>query len=220
MCRYFALSLLVFCSLITPMNAASISGLYVEARTCDVWTGPCFANAEENLIGKHAVIGWKIDKGAMDNVKLDGLSIVAVVQASDTLGVQQTGKGRAILIVDEQANSTQKKALIALAKKQAGSLLDNVIKVEQAPVSLINCNCTGNACAKLKAGKAEIETRCLHARHDKVCGNESAYYPPLSKNVKAKVAVAVEHSFTGKELNQTWQERGQRGAYFGTFQIR
>src|SRR5438034_11207874 len=93
-------------------QAAGISGQYVEARTCDVWTGPCFANAEMNLGGKHAVMGWKVDKGEFDNVSLDGLGIVAVVAASDTLGLQQTGKSKAVLIVDSRANAAQTAARI------------------------------------------------------------------------------------------------------------
>ena len=42
--------------LAAPLQAASITGEYVEARTCDVWTGACFANAEMNVTGKHAVL--------------------------------------------------------------------------------------------------------------------------------------------------------------------
>src|SRR5207245_2242051 len=83
-----------------PAKASSVTGQYVEARNCDVWTGPCFANAEMNLTGKHAVIGWKIDHGASADVKLDGLGVVAVVAASDTLGLDQTAPSKAILIVD------------------------------------------------------------------------------------------------------------------------
>src|SRR6266540_1570878 len=86
-----------------PLKAAEITGQYIEARTCDVWTGPCFANAEVNFNGKNAVLCWKIDKGSLDSVKLDGLGIVAVVAASDTLGIEQSGAAKAVLIVDKKA---------------------------------------------------------------------------------------------------------------------
>src|SRR5438874_1881415 len=89
-------------------HAAGITGQYVEARTCDIWTGPCFANAEANLTGKHAVMGWRVDKGDLKNVKLDGLGIVAVIAASDTLGTAQTARGEAVLLVDKRANSLQR----------------------------------------------------------------------------------------------------------------
>src|SRR5436853_3253183 len=96
--------------LTAPLKAAEISGQYVEARTCDVWTGPCFANAEMGLDGKHAVMAWKVDKGAVDNVPLDGLAIVLVVSASDTLGLEQTGPAKSVLIVDSRADAAQRAA--------------------------------------------------------------------------------------------------------------
>ena len=202
-------------------HAAGISGQYVEARTCDVWTGPCFANAEMNLTGKHAVMAWKVEKGQFDNVSLDGLSVVAVISASDTLGLQQTGPAKAILIVDNKATTAQREALLAMAKKQGGDLVANVIAVKSAPISLTVCECENGGCAIVDAGQvAKIETRCVKGEHDKVCGNESAFYPPLVKGVKATAAVAVEHRFSGKEFNETWSDFGRRGAYVGTFDIR
>src|SRR5262245_5379205 len=103
--------------------SAGVSGKYVEARTCDVWTGPCFANADTSMAGKNAVIGWMIDKGSFDDVKLDGLGVVAVIAAPDTLGIKQSGKGKAVLIVDSKATRRQKEALIKLAKQQGGKLV-------------------------------------------------------------------------------------------------
>src|SRR6516165_7955373 len=90
-----------------PVQAAGLSGKYIEARTCDVWTAPCFANAEINLAGKHAVMGWKVDQGTVNNVDLKGLSVVAVVAANNTLGLPQTSPAKAVLIVDSKANAVQ-----------------------------------------------------------------------------------------------------------------
>ena len=69
-------------------------------------------------------------------------------------------------------------------------------------------------------GTARIETRCLDAKHDKVCGNESAFYPPLARNVKVRPAFAIEHIYTGKGVNETWNDAGRRGAYLGSFEVR
>jgi Protein of unknown function (DUF1326) len=202
------------------LNAAELTGHYIEARTCDVWTGPCFANAEMNMGGKHAIMGWQVEKGTFNDVRLDGLGIVAVVAASDTLGLKQTGSSKTVLIVDKRANSKQRDALVALAKKQGGDLVRNIVGVQSAAVNLEICPCDENGCAKLNAGPAKIETRCLDHKHDKVCGNESAFYPPLASNVKVKPAVAVEHRFSGKGVNETWNDAGRRGAYLGSFELR
>src|SRR5437867_4891403 len=79
-------------------------GMYVEARTCDVWTGPCFANADFNVGGKQGVMAWRIEKGQAGDVSLDGLSVVAVVRASNTLGLEQRSPAKAFIIVDAKAN--------------------------------------------------------------------------------------------------------------------
>ena len=219
MFRWLSLAFLAVIIVAAPVSAAGISGQYIEARTCDVWTGPCFANSEMNLTGKHAVIGWKVDAGTLDNVRLDGLSVVAIVSASDTLGLDQTGPARAVLIVDSGANKQQREALIRLAKKQGGDLLRKVVRVESARVELCTKGCSEGGCAHLDAGKAHIETRCLDSHHDKVCGNETDFYPPLTKNVKASAAVATKHGFSGQGFDASWSEHERRGAYVGAIEI-
>jgi hypothetical protein len=220
MVRLLTLTLAALAASAGGLSAAEITGRYVEARTCDVWTGPCFANADANLTGKNAVLAWKVEKGSLDDVALDGLGVVAVIAASDTLGLEQTGPGQAVLIVDSKATSSQRDALIHLARRQGGKLLRNVVAVQSAPVLLTVCNCKGEACTELEAGNAHLKTRCLDGHHDKVCGNESAYYPPLAQGVTARPAAAAEHSYTGTGLHATWRDFDRRGAYVGTFSVR
>src|SRR5260370_42556919 len=62
-----------------PSSAAGIKGQYIDARTCDTWTGPCFANAELNLAGTNPVLSWKLERGAFDQVNLAGLGVLAVL---------------------------------------------------------------------------------------------------------------------------------------------
>jgi hypothetical protein len=195
-------------------------GAYLEARTCDVWTGPCFANADFNLSGKNGVMAWKIDKGQAQEVSLDGLSVVAVIAAHNTLGLDQRAPAKVVLIVDERANEQQRAALIAFAQQQGGDLLETITAVQKAPIALNVCDCKGKSCASLDAGVARIKTRCLDADHDKVCGNESAFYPPLARGVQAVPAAAEEHAFRGTGLGHTWSDNERRGAYVGTFEVR
>jgi hypothetical protein len=221
MIRTLALTALALVVMAAPVSAAGITGQYLEARTCEVFTGPCFANADTGLVGKHAVLAWKVESGSLDGVTLDGLSVVAVVAASDTLGLRQTGASRSVVIVDSAANTAQREALVRLAKQQGGDLVKNVVAVQAAPISMEICNCKEGGCARLNAGKARIETRCIDGKHDKTCGNEWALYPPLAKGIKApRAAVALEHSFSGKELNETWNEGERRGAYLGAFEMK
>jgi len=221
MARLFLVVAAALIIAVAPASAAELTGKYVEARTCDVYTAPCFANAEMNLAGKHAVMGWRVDQGAVDGVKLDGLSVVAVVAASDTLGLKQTGPAKALIIVDDKATGAQRDALVQLARREGGELIKNVIAVSSAPIELTVGECKEGGCSSLTVGKvARIETRCVDPHHDKICGNESAFYPPLSKDVDAQTAVALEHSFQGKALNETWKDANRRGAYVGSFSVR
>jgi len=201
-------------------DASTVRGQYVEARTCDVYTGSCFANADTGLIGKNGVLAWKIDSGTVAGTKLDGLGVAAVVASKDTLGLKQSGPGRGIVIVDAKATTAQRAALVAFARVQAGNLLGEIIAVRSAPFDLTICHCDGEGCAILKAGDVKVSTRCIDVDHDKGCGNETTMYPPLAKGVTARAAVAAEHTFSGKGLNETWNDAGRRGAFVGTFVTR
>jgi hypothetical protein len=203
-----------------PAAASGLTGQYVEARTCEVWTGPCFANADFNLTGKNALMAWRVEKGELDGVRLDGLSVVAVVAASNTIGLPQGSPGRAVLLVDRRATPAQRDALVRFVKRNGGELVRNVTAVHEAPINLTLCECKGETCAELDAGVARLKTRCLHSEHDKVCGNESAFYPPLARGVQVRPAAAVEHIFRGTGLRETYTDYDRRGAYVGTFAIR
>src|SRR4029078_10936804 len=158
-------------------SAPTVHGQYVEARTCDVYTGSCFANADTGIVGKNAVLAWKIESGTVKGLNVDGLGVLAVIAARDTLGLTQPAPGRGIIIVDEKATTAQCDALAAFARAQAGDLLGEVIAVRSAPFDLTICNCDGEGCATLKAGSVKIATRCIDADHDKACGNEATLYP-------------------------------------------
>src|SRR3982751_2833025 len=120
-----------------PSVHTQLKGDYVEARTADVYTGPCFANSEVDLVGNLAVFGWKINQGSWQGVKLDGLSVVGVVKANSTLGNVHGNAYpvKSVIIVDETATPEQQLALKAFAHKMGGDLLQDVVKVELAPIS-------------------------------------------------------------------------------------
>src|SRR2546428_13192632 len=93
--------------------APEISGGYLEVRSCDVYTGPCFANGEMGLTGKEAVMVWSVRTGSWKGVALNGLNVIAVVKTDDTMGDlrYQPRSGPAVLITDAAADAKQKEAL-------------------------------------------------------------------------------------------------------------
>jgi hypothetical protein len=195
-------------------------GTYVEARTCDVWTGPCFANADFNLGGKQGVMAWRIDKGRAGDVSLDGLSVVAVVSAANTIGLEQRSPARAVIIVDSRATQAQRDALVRFAQQQGGQLVANVVKVHVQSIRLDGCPCKSSGCFEMDAGIAKVKTRCLDEEHDKVCGNEYAFYAPMASNVDVIPAAVVDQTFRGQGLGETWSDADRRAGYVGSFQVR
>jgi hypothetical protein len=200
--------------------ATAISGNYVEIRSCDVYTGPCFANGEMNLGGKDAIMSWSIREGSLDGVKLDGLNVIAVVEANNTLGniASYPEPTRSVLVVDEAASEAQRKALVKFVQKKAGSVLGETVRVDYAPIVNDACaQCTNNGCTKLHAGNlVQIETRCLNGK-DCVCGNEELFYPPLTAVADARPAYTTLASFQGTGLNSTFNDGNRRSAYLATF---
>jgi len=201
----------------TP-SGAGIEGTYIESRSCDVFTAACFANAEIGVTGEEAIMAWDVSQGSFGGVDLQGLSVIAIVRASATLGdtTQSAYPAKSIIIVDAKANSTQREALTEFARESAGELLADVIRVEEAEISMsVDLEHMGHA--KLQAGDAvAIETRAMH-HHDMHCGNDEAFYGPLTKMDEAVVAFAEHDMFTKQGLGVTWNESGRRSAWVGTF---
>src|SRR4051794_7904018 len=123
-------------ALAVPARAAGIEGDYVEARTADVFTGPCFSNAEVFVYGSQAVMAWKVNQGSFDGVDLRGLSVAAAVQGTTTFSEDKAGAARSVVIVDEKADARQREALVAMARKLGGDRLRNVVSVKAARISM------------------------------------------------------------------------------------
>ena len=204
--------------LASPLSAAEIRGSYLETRTCQVYTGPCFANAEVGLAGKDAIMAWNIESGELNGVELSGLNVVVVVRASDTLGfrgLEGPKQLKSVVYVDERADLTQREALVEFARKHAGRAGREVLQVRPVPIrmSLDQLDLSGH----LQAGKdVRLDTR--KARPDDcICSNESAYYPPLAQVEFFAPGVTLEGRFTGRGLGSRWSTPGDRSAYMATF---
>jgi hypothetical protein len=202
------------------LPAHNIYGNYVEARTADVYTGPCFANSEVGLTGQLAVFGWKVTKGAWQGAALDGLSVVGVVRAHHTLGdvYESAYPVQAVMIVDSRANAEQRLALQSFAKHMAGDLLQDVVRVDYQPIDLSFANGDIHSMqATLTAGSlAKITTRAIN-EGDHICRNEEVWYRPLTKLDHAMPAYALANQFAGQGLGATWSSPDKRSSFIGTF---
>lgn len=215
---FLALSVVVCFVTGSAVHAADFTGTYMEARTCQVYTGPCFANAEVGLTGNDAIMAWNIERGRADGVDLSGLNVIVVVNATDTLGFQglkDPKKVKSVILLDQRANQSQRAALVSFAKKHSGRAGESVVRVQESPINMTLDTLELNG--KLEAGKAvKLVTRKANPG-DCICSNESAYYPPLAKVENFAPGVALEGHFKGRGLNSRWSIPDSRSAYMATF---
>jgi len=219
---YKLLALLALVAVAAPAAAADpVIGTYLESRTCQVYTGPCFANAETALAGHEALMAWNIESGKQNNVDLSGLSVVVAVRGDDTLGYQGVDDPKELksaIIVDAKANAEQKEALVAFAKEHSGRAGREVDRVDAAPITMaldsveLKGNLKAGDCVKLSTRKAKPG--------DCICSNEVAFYPPLAKVNRFAPGVAIEAEYKGTGLGATWSMPESRSVYMGEFTYR
>lgn len=212
-------------------GATEIRGDYVEARTADVFTGPCFSNAEVFIYGNHAVMAWKVTDGSWKGVDLKGLCVAAAVNGTTTFSQDTPEKASAVLIVDARASQSQRAALVDMAKDLGGERLNHIATVATARMSLkLEDHPMGGGEAAHEAhgmphsprasfwaaGLARIVTRPLDER-DHACGNEVVAYPPLSRSVTAQPAFTLGHAFEGNGLDNRWDDPNCRSSFVGHF---
>jgi len=215
--------LTVLVALLSPTAALSqtIEGEYLEVRTCDVYTGPCFANAEVNETGKEATLAWNIRSGVVEGVDLAGLRAAAIVRANATLGdpYRDPAPSRSILFLDERADEAQRGQLRSFVLDRLGKLAGEVLAERSSHIELAVANCAKSGCATLGIGdEVSVSTRCIGG-DDHVCGNEVVFYPPLTEVTASIPAVAVEHAVQSDELNLKFTDRGSRGAFTASFAV-
>jgi len=207
-------------ALVSASSADQIKGDYLETRTCDVYTGPCFANSQVSLGGKEAILAWSVKSGAFHGVDLAGMKVVVAVKASDTLGF---GGGlnvhpdnvKSVVYVDSSATQEQRDALVEMAKARASKAVGEVQKVVPTPIEMSLDR--GKGVGKLSAGKGiAIETRKL-ATCDCVCTNERVFYPPLAEVKNSRPAFTVNGHFSRSGLGTRWSNQNTRSAFLATF---
>ena len=122
------------------MSTWQITGQYMETCNC-AFLCPCITS---NLTARptegdcKAAITMRIDKGAKDGVKLDGLSFIVMMHSPGAMGEGNITVG---LIVDDTASDQQLEAISAIATGAAGGpmaalgpLVGRIAGVERRPI--------------------------------------------------------------------------------------
>lgn len=213
-----ALSILALSSLaLAPLAAkpASVTGTYVEARTAEVFAGACIMNGEAATTGREALLAWKVDKGQVNGVSLDGLAVVAALVSDTNLGIHEIGgestPARAALYVDARATAAQRKALVSMVKSLSGSLIGSIVQETAAPISFADSGHT--ITVSTDTVKLAVEK---HLNHDASCGNKQ-WFNPLTAVDHAEMGTTDENAYNGASLCTKWSDPNKRSSFFGTF---
>ena len=173
----FALSSLTLATL--AAKPASVTGTYVEARTAEVFAGACIMNGEAATTGREALLAWKVDRGQVNGVTLDGLSVVAAIASDTNLGIHEIGgesnPGRAAIFVDARATAAQRKALVAMVKSLSGDLIGSVVQETATPIEFVD----GGHQIRVSTDTVKLSVD-KHLSHEASCGNKQWFGPLLS----------------------------------------
>lgn len=217
--RFAALMAMVLVAALGMAQAADVHGTYLEARNAEIYASHCFANSELGLRGDLAVMAWQIDKGSVNEVSLDGMSVVAVVRASGTLGDPFTSPypAKAVLIFDERATSEQRTALESFVKESAGQLVETIVRTDTAPINLSFDGSIHQLRATLTAGDlVTVKTRPVRAS-DSLCHLDDLYYTPLVQLDHAMPAFSTQTSLHAEGLKTRFNGVNRSNAFLGTF---
>ena len=194
----------------------TISGEYVEARTAEVFAGGCVMNSEAETTGRQAVMAWRISSGSYQGVSLDGLAVVAAVNADRNLGMREMGgeapqNVRTALVVDARATDAQRDALVAMARDVSKGVIRNVVSVTPGQITYWDDR------DRIAVSAPNVQlTVSKQLKHDPSCG-AMQWFRPLTTVQQGTLGVAEAHAFSGSALGTKWSDPNKRSAFFAKF---
>jgi hypothetical protein len=197
----------------------TISGDYVEARTAEVFAGGCIMGSEGEAAGREAILAWRVGRGQVNGVALDGLSIVAVVAGDMNLGTHELGgarptKIRSAIRIDQRATPAQREALVTMARSLAPAMLGEVIDVRAVPISFTR---DADRLA-VTAGEASLDV-ATKVDHSPTCG-AIQWFTPLAATTEATLGHTKSEAWSGSSLGTQWSMGDKRASFYGAFELK
>jgi hypothetical protein len=205
-------------ALLAASGNDTVTGDYVEARTAEVFAGGCIQGSEGEAAGREAILAWRVGRGQVNGVSLDGLAIVAVVAGDLNLSTHELGGARpqrirAAIRVDARASAAQRDALVAMARSLSPVVRD-IVEVKAVPISFTR----DAARFEVTAGEAslQVETRMDHSPN---CG-AMQWYDPLARTTQSAMGHTTSESWSGTSLGTQWSMGDKRASFYGAFELK
>jgi hypothetical protein len=142
------------------MAAWGLNGNVLIACNCD-WGCPCNFNARPSHGHCEGGWIWVIEKGHVDDVRLDGL---AVALFADWPGAIHEGGGRAASYIDERADAAQRAALTRVVRGEVGGPWGLFIKTYELAApdpARFEVTMAGHGSRATIAGVAQLELQTI-----------------------------------------------------------
>jgi hypothetical protein len=193
-----------------------VRGDYIEARTAEVFTGGCTMGSEGETSGREAIMAWRVSQGSVNGVRLDGLSIVAVVAADVNLGTYQLGGAapttiKSVILTDSRASAAQRAALMMLASSLAPKYVADVVESRSVPISFTK----ENGHIAVSAGPASLDVT-TEVKHSPDCG-AIQWFDPLASVDDSALGMTRSQSWSDGVLGTQWKQADRKSSFFGTF---
>lgn len=190
-------------------------GLYVEARSAQVFIGGCVMSSEAHTVGREAVLAWRFDEGHVDGVPIDGLTAAAAIAGRANLALSPDADRDAVLYVDSRATDRQRRAIEKLLTSRHGELFGDVRAVEPASITVASVE---DGYRVQVADEVRLQVQEMSTRHEDIvsCG-ESHWYQPFTELVDPATAETVAHTYSGDDLDVRWNNPDRQSAFFGSF---
>ena len=192
----------------------NVTGQYVEVRSATVFAGGCHVNAEADLQGRRALMGFHLEEGRWCEMNLAGVEMAAAVVSDGNLS--DGGARRSVVYIDESVTGQKRAEALAWLKGVYGDSLGEVELVISAPVSVDR---EGGRFSIQVADVLSVEGSSLP---DLECCTmpESVWYEPLVPAEDAVVGNSSRCRFEGAGSLAAWSYEDQNNAFVGGFDDR
>ena len=200
------------------MASWQISGEYMETCNCTLLC-PCITSNLAALPTEgdcKAAITMRIDKGAKDGVKLDGVSFIVMMHAPGAMGAGNITVG---LIVDDRASDQQVEAISAIATGAVGGpmaalapLVGRVAGVERRPISFDADGLKRTVLAAELVDQACEGVPSLAAPGQAICIDNTAH--PVNSRLSLAKAMRSKFNVFGIKWDDS---TGTRNGHFAPF---
>jgi len=200
------------------MSGWKIEGQYMETCNCS-FICPCIGTNLAALPTEgdcKAAIALKIDRGAKDDVNLDGLAFIVMMHAPKAMAEGDIKVG---LIIDEAADDRQAEAIAAIASGAAGGpmaalgpLVGEVAGIERRPIRFESDG------LKFTVTAGELVNQTCEGVESAVAPGEPLYIDNVAHPVNSKLALARASTSSVHVFGIDWDDNsGTRNDHFAPF---